>query len=157
AFRDGRTADLASTILHEALHIYFETIGDTRERGPFGFAACYERFVLLMNGLPLTDFVRTECASGLPRGDFPLPPRDRALALGPEGVTQERLGLISRSPAIRQQGDFVIIENEWCPELQKIQSNTCASYGPNEVRLSYTEAGHLTPDVVLAPSGLLAP
>src|SRR5215510_14922908 len=68
-----------------------------------------------------------------------------------------RLGLISRSPAIRQQGDFAIIENEWCPELQKIQSDTCASYGPNEVRLSYTEAGHLTPDVVLAPSGLLAP
>ncbi len=72
-FRAGRATDLASTILHEALHIYFETIGDTRERGPFGLAACYERFVLLMNGLPLPQFVLDECASGLPRGDFPLP------------------------------------------------------------------------------------
>jgi hypothetical protein len=80
AFRDGRTDDMASTFLHEALHIYFETIGDTRERGPFGLAPCYERFVLLMNGLPLSDFVLRHCASGLPRGDFPLPPRDRAFA-----------------------------------------------------------------------------
>jgi len=56
------------------------TIGDTRERGPFGLASCYERFVLLMNGLPLSDFVLNDCASGLPRGDFPLPPRNRAVA-----------------------------------------------------------------------------
>jgi hypothetical protein len=156
-FRDGRTTELASTILHEAIHIYFETVRDTRERGPFGLAACYERFVLLMNGLPLPDFVRDECASGLPRGDFPAPPRDRAIARRPERATQEKLGLISRAPAIRQQDGFVVIENEWCPELRKIQSNTCASYGPNEVRVSHTEAGHLTPDVVLVPSGLLAP
>jgi len=157
AFRDGRTAELASTILHEAIHIYFTTVGDTRERGPFGLAACYERFVLLMNGLPLPDFVLTECASGLPRGDFPLPPRDRAIARVPEGAAQERLGMFSRAPAIRQHGDFVIIENEWCPELRKIQSSTCASYAPNEVRISHTETGHLTPDVVLVPLGTPAP
>lgn len=63
----GHATELASTILHEALHIYFHTIGDTRERGPFGLAACYERFVLVMNGVDLPQFVLDNCASGLPR------------------------------------------------------------------------------------------
>ncbi len=63
----------ASTILHEALHIYFPTISHHRERGPFSRAACYERFVQLMNGMELSHYVRDNCASGLPRGDFPLP------------------------------------------------------------------------------------
>jgi hypothetical protein len=79
AFRDSQN-DIAATILHEALHIYFGTIGDTRERGPFGFAACYERFVMLVNRLPLSQFIIDNCASGLPKGDFPLPPRDRVFA-----------------------------------------------------------------------------
>jgi hypothetical protein len=75
----GRENELASTILHEALHIYFHTISHERERGSFSRAACYERFVLLMNGIELSQYVRDNCASGLPRGDFPLPPRNRAV------------------------------------------------------------------------------
>jgi hypothetical protein len=65
--KPGHATEFASTILHEALHIYFHTIGDTRDRGPFGLAACYERFVLLMNGVKLSQFVLDNCASGLPQ------------------------------------------------------------------------------------------
>jgi hypothetical protein len=79
AFRDNQN-DVVATIVHEALHIYFGTIGDTRERGSFGFAPCYERFVMLTNRLPLSQFIIDNCASGLPKGDFPLPPRDRVFA-----------------------------------------------------------------------------
>jgi hypothetical protein len=67
------------------------------------------------------------------------------------------LGAFSKAPAIRQQGDFVIIENEWCPELRKINSETCVAYEPNEIQISHTEAGHLAPDVVLVPAGLPGP
>ena len=83
AFGNRRDDDLASTILHEALHIYFGSIRDPEERrrhGPFAIAACYERFVLLMNRIELPQYVRDNCASGLPRGDFPLPPRNRDVA-----------------------------------------------------------------------------
>jgi hypothetical protein len=102
AFRDGQTKELAATILHEALHIYFGTIRDTRERGTFGFAACYERYVQLMNRQPLSQYVKENCATGLPRGDFPLPPRDRAFAAAtplvptPPGVKLCRVGAGSR-------------------------------------------------------------
>jgi len=63
----------------------------------------------------------------------------------------------SKGPVITQHGDFAIIENEWCPQLSKIKSDTCVSYAPNEVRISHTEAGHLAPDVVLVPTGLPGP
>jgi hypothetical protein len=61
-------------------------------------------------------------------------------------------------PKLRQHGDFVILEREWCPELRKIQSKTCVpKHEPTEPAISYTEAGHLTPDVVVIPSGLPGP
>ncbi|MCI0591320.1 MAG: hypothetical protein L0Y67_06940 [Gammaproteobacteria bacterium] len=85
----------------------------------------------------------------------------RETVLGREGAMQERLGLLSRPPELRQKlrqhGDFVIREHDWCPELRKIQSNTCVSYEPQEVAISHTAPGHLTPDVVLVPPGLPAP
>jgi hypothetical protein len=34
----------------------------------------------LMNGMELSQYVRDNCAAGLPRGDFPLPPRNRDVA-----------------------------------------------------------------------------
>jgi len=45
---------------------------------------------------------------------------------------------------------------QWCPELSKIQSNLCFPYAPQEIVISRTEAGHLTPDVVLIPTGVVA-
>ncbi len=80
AWKDGNTNDLAATLLHECLHIYFPTVRDTRDRGAFGFAACYERFVQLMNGIPLSDYVKETCRTGLPAGDYPPPRPDRAYA-----------------------------------------------------------------------------
>src|SRR5258708_14075365 len=69
----------------------------------------------------------------------------------------QSLGAFSKTPTIRQQGDFVIIENDWCPELRKVNSETCVAYEPNEIQISRTEAGHLTPAVVLVPAGLPGP
>jgi hypothetical protein len=61
-------------------------------------------------------------------------------------------------PRFRQEGDFVLREKEWCPELRKIESQTCVPrYDPTEPGISFTEAGHLTPDVVVIPAGLPGP
>jgi hypothetical protein len=46
---------------------------------------------------------------------------------------------------------------QWCPQLPKLQSNICFAYAPNEIAVSKTAAGHLTPDVVLIPAGIPAP
>lgn len=80
AWKDGHKNDLAASLFHEALHIYFDTVRDTDERGAYGLAACYERFVLLSNGIPLSDYVKRVCASGIPTGDFPIPKRGRGYA-----------------------------------------------------------------------------
>jgi hypothetical protein len=80
AFRQGRN-DVAGTLLHEALHIYFRVVDDPpHSPNRFGNAYCYERFVSLMNRLPLPPLVTESCGTGQTRGDFPLPPRDRVLA-----------------------------------------------------------------------------
>jgi hypothetical protein len=43
---------MASTLIHEALHIYFEGLVMHGERGGrYGNANCYERFVMTFNGL----------------------------------------------------------------------------------------------------------
>jgi hypothetical protein len=64
----GREHELASTICHEALHIYFgRIIRDASERGRFGLATCYEGFVLLMNGFKVPQFMLDRCPSGLPQ------------------------------------------------------------------------------------------
>jgi hypothetical protein len=45
-----------------------------------------------------------------------------------------------------------VVPKPWCSELKKIQDSFCYSYGPQEIATSKTEAGHLTPDVVLVQS-----
>ena len=67
------------------------------------------------------------------------------------------LGQSTPTPQLRQQGDFVTREYQWCPQLNKIQSNACFPYEPGEIAISHTAAGHVTPDVVLVPSGIPAP
>ncbi len=84
-------------------------------------------------------------------------PYQRETILGRNGTTQERLGRPELTPQFRQHGDFVIRERQWCPELRTIRSDTCVSYQPEEIAISHTAAGHVTPDVVLVPSGLPAP
>src|SRR4030095_8365109 len=61
------------------------------------------------------------------------------------------LAVFSQGPAIKlKQDGSVVVENEWCPQLSKITSETCVpAYESNEIRISKTEAGHVTPDAVL--------
>lgn len=73
ASREGDADGLATTLLHECLHIYFDTIRHRLERGPYNTAACYERYVLVANGLAVPDAVSMPCPSKIPMGDFPLP------------------------------------------------------------------------------------
>lgn len=84
ASREGDVDGLATTLLHECLHIYFDTIRHELERGPYNTAACYERYVLLANRLPVPAAVSTPCRSSIPKGDFPLPRAgaDRVAGLG---------------------------------------------------------------------------
>src|SRR5262245_41906713 len=59
AFSTSDTATMASTLLHEALHIYFSrTVADTRRTGN---ANCYERFVVRLNRLNLHPATVTAC------------------------------------------------------------------------------------------------
>ena len=46
----------------------------------------------------------------------------------------------------------VLPPTNWCPELQKINSNAVFPYQPNEIAISRTEAGHLAQDVVIIPT-----
>ncbi|MGH7945668.1 MAG: hypothetical protein ACREF9_11745, partial [Opitutaceae bacterium] len=57
------------------------------ERGPYNTAACYERYVLVTNGLAVPDAVSIPCPSKIPMGDFPLPRAgaDRVAGLGAFG------------------------------------------------------------------------
>lgn len=50
-----------------------------------------------------------------------------------------------------------VVPQKWCPQLPKVQNSICFSYAPQEIAISKTEAGHLTPDVVLLPQGLVLP
>ena len=59
AFRTRDTATMASTLLHEALHIYFSrTVADSRRTGN---ANCYERFVVRVNRLNLDPATVAAC------------------------------------------------------------------------------------------------
>ncbi|MGH9219813.1 MAG: hypothetical protein ACRD1W_10960 [Vicinamibacterales bacterium] len=49
----AETEEMAITILHECLHIYFDTIRHRLERWAFNTATCYERYVFLCNGIPI--------------------------------------------------------------------------------------------------------
>jgi hypothetical protein len=46
---------------------------------------------------------------------------------------------------------------KWCPTLPKFHSTLCFPYQANEIAISRTAAGHVTPDVVVVPSGVPAP
>lgn len=50
-----------------------------------------------------------------------------------------------------------LVPKQWCPELGKIKSSTCFSYEAQEIAISRTAAGHLTPDVVLVQPGKVLP
>jgi hypothetical protein len=51
-----------------------------------------------------------------------------------------------------------LVPKKWCPELPKINNAFCYPYEPNEVAISWTNAGHLAPDVVLvAPAPPILP
>jgi hypothetical protein len=50
-----------------------------------------------------------------------------------------------------------LLPKQWCPKLDTIQSHLCFPYQPQEIAVSRTAAGHVTPDVVLIPPGLPAP
>lgn len=74
AFRDGDRATMASTLLHEALHIYFgRTVQDA---GRTGNANCYERFAIRFNRLRLAGATNTSCPAGACR----ITPRPRPAA-----------------------------------------------------------------------------
>lgn len=64
------TADssgMATTLLHECLHIFFDTMHHERlERWAFNTATCYERYVLLCSGIPIPEDVNDPCPSKLP-------------------------------------------------------------------------------------------
>lgn len=72
------------------------------------------------------------------------------LVTQPRGLTWPRgpQPVIPRTP-LGQMPTNPVVPKPWCSELAKIQSNTCFPYAPNEIATSKTEAGHLSPDVVL--------
>jgi hypothetical protein len=53
------TGDMATTLLHEALHIYFRTT--VAHRGRQGNAACYEKFIYEINGHPIHPETAAAC------------------------------------------------------------------------------------------------
>ena len=55
-------ATLASTLIHEALHIYFGTLIAEGEKGRYGNANCYERYVIRFNNQFLHSATDTACA-----------------------------------------------------------------------------------------------
>ena len=62
AWQSGDTATTASTLLHEALHIYFGTT--VSDRGRSGNANCYERFAVRLQNLPLHPATNANCPKG---------------------------------------------------------------------------------------------
>ena len=57
---------MATTLLHECLHIYFATIRHRLEKWAYNTATCYERYVLLCSGIPIPPDVDVPCPSKLP-------------------------------------------------------------------------------------------
>jgi outer membrane protein OmpA-like peptidoglycan-associated protein len=61
-WQEGDTTTMASTLLHEALHIYFRRT--IQEQGRTGNANCYERFVVRLQNLFLHPDTTGNCAAG---------------------------------------------------------------------------------------------
>lgn len=61
------SSGMATTLLHECLHIFFDTMHHERlERWAFNTTTCYERYVLLCSGIPIPEDVNDPCPSKLP-------------------------------------------------------------------------------------------
>jgi hypothetical protein len=63
AWQNRDTATMASTLIHEALHIYFGKLIAHGEKGRYGGADCYERFVVRLNGQFLHAATAAACAA----------------------------------------------------------------------------------------------
>ena len=91
---------MATTLLHECLHIFFDTIRHRLEKWAYNTPTCYERYVLLCSGIPIPPDVNVPCPSKFPArqsrragkrpcrpgiGDWPSPetPRTRGEASRP--------------------------------------------------------------------------
>lgn len=109
ASRERDAEGMATTLLHECLHIYFGTIRHRLEVWPFNRAACYERYVLVVNGMPIPDAVNIPCPSGAPvaaatRGA----PRATVAGLGdPTQQVQDALKAIGAVLALNPMGGYV--------------------------------------------------
>jgi hypothetical protein len=60
-WRAGRRVSMGSTLLHEALHIYFGNLIEHQERERYGNVNCYVRFALRANGQPLPTRIASRC------------------------------------------------------------------------------------------------
>lgn len=60
------TEGMATTLLHECLHIFFDTIRHRLEKWAYNTATCYERYVLLCSGIPIPPAVDVPCPSKIP-------------------------------------------------------------------------------------------
>jgi hypothetical protein len=107
AVRAGDCATMASTLLHEALHIYFSrTVADA---GRSGNANCYERFVVLLNRQRLHAATRAMCPpAAMPRPAGPArqprqPLRPRSPAVSPRPASAPRTTRGATLPAGRRR------------------------------------------------------
>lgn len=99
AWQAGDTATTASTLLHEALHIFFSrTVSDV---GRSGNANCYERFVVRFNGLALHPATAANCAAGA------CPPRRPAAVLDRFGFDQSSL-VAAHAPLIQRLARHIV-------------------------------------------------
>jgi hypothetical protein len=82
------TEGMATTLLHECLHIFFDTMHHERlERWPFNTTTCYERYVLLCSGIPIPPAVNVPCPSKLHGiGEFAQPTSDAERSI--EAITK---------------------------------------------------------------------
>jgi outer membrane protein OmpA-like peptidoglycan-associated protein len=79
-WQEGDTVTTATTLLHEALHIYFRRT--IQEQGRTGNANCYERFVARLQNLFLHPDTAGNCAAGsCGPTPGPVPPRPPASSI----------------------------------------------------------------------------
>jgi hypothetical protein len=78
---------MATTMLHECLHIFFNTIRHKLEKWAYNTASCYERYVLLCSGLPVPPDVDGPCPSKAPAAPIASEGKTRAPALAGTGFS----------------------------------------------------------------------
>jgi hypothetical protein len=109
AWRSGDTVTTSSTLLHEALHIYFgRTVSD---RGRSGNANCYERFAVRLQNL----FFHPATAANCPAGSCA---PDRELEQELEEEYPFALELDSPDPAL-DVVEFLLAQTEINKQLQR--------------------------------------